>query len=69
MATIWDDDTLPDKVYTQLVKAGKASEDDDVMEVINTLKIVYNGSNTWTSDEENIDTRIRVEVLSRASQN
>ena len=67
MATIWDDDTLPDKVYTQLLKAGKACEDEDVMEVINTLKIVYDGSTTWTSDEETIDTRIRVEVLARSS--
>jgi len=67
MAGIWDDTTLAQKIGNQLTQAGKTCTDASVLEVINTMKIVYEASDEWTTDAETIDTRIRTEVLARAS--
>ena len=67
MAGIWDDTTLAQKVGNQLTAAGKTCTNATVLEVINTLKTAYDAQDAWTSDEEVIDTRVRSEVLARAS--
>ncbi len=66
MAGIWDDKTLAQKIGNQLTQAGKECTDATVLEVINTLKIVYEGSDDWTTDGAIIDSRVRTEVLARA---
>ena len=65
MATIYEDETLNDKIYTALLRADKKAEDSDVAAVRGELRNAY-GEDDWITDADEIATRIRIEVLARA---
>ena len=66
MATIYEDETLNDKIFTALLRAGKNAEDSDVKAVRGELRDAY-GEDDWITDADEIATRIRIEVLARTA--